>query len=68
MRYVLTECRTALTDNYVMFPSTKQTHCHISIFSFRQIKHDTLKIPLVGDERVYVQLLCECGQRIQFTT
>jgi hypothetical protein len=64
MRYVLTEYRTALTDSYVMFPSTEQTPCHTYIFPFR---HDILKIPLVGDERVYVQLLCERGRCIQFT-
>ncbi len=68
MRYVLTECYTALTDSYVMFPSTEQTHCHTSIFPFHQIGHDILRVPLVGDERVYVQVLCERGQRIQFTT
>jgi len=68
MRYVLTERRTALTDSYVMFPSTEQTPCHTSILPLHQIEHDILEIPLVGDERVYVQLLCERGQCIQFTT
>jgi hypothetical protein len=68
MRYVLTECHTTLTDTYVMFPSTEQTPCHTSILPFHRIEHDILKIPLVRDERVYVQFLCERGQCIQFTT
>jgi hypothetical protein len=68
MRYVPTECRTALADSYIMFPSAEQTHCHTFILPFHQIEHDILKIPLVGDERVYVQFLCERGQCIQFAT
>ena len=59
MRYVLTEYRTALADSCVMFPSTEQT-------LFHQAEHDMLK-PVAGDERVYVQVLCERGQCIQFT-
>jgi hypothetical protein len=68
MRYVLTECRTSLVDCYVIFPSTQQTHCHTFILPFHQIEYNSLMLPLVGDVRVYVQVLCEWDPCIQFTT
>src|SRR6266403_5509123 len=41
MRYVLTECHTTLTDSFIMFSSTRQTHFHTLIFTFPRNEHDT---------------------------
>jgi hypothetical protein len=67
MRYVLTECRTAPSRTPILCFHPPNRRVATFILPFHQIEHEIL-VPLVGDERVYIQFLCERGQGIQFTT
>jgi hypothetical protein len=65
IRYVLIECRAALRE--LCYVPTLNRHIATYLYS-HFIELNILIIPLVGDERVYVQFPCERDQCIQLTT